>query len=118
METRNVFNAHIIIITFVFNCSTIWGQCSEVIYIEANVSDEIHLNESYFEKKVSQREIVYSFGLETLGEINEFTHDRIDNKVLNLSQTEYKSLKFSTIRELNNILQKKINLKVLIVYSN
>ena len=80
------------------------NQINAPIYLEAVITDEIDLGENYLEKYNTNKEIVFSYGIESLGEINKFIFDKNSDSVYTISNDEYKKLKFSSIKELNNEL--------------
>lgn len=106
MEVKSVIKV-ILILFFGFSSISIKAQSNNKIFIEANISDKINLTENYCDKKITKNQIVFSIGLETLGEINQFIYNKKNDSVLSITFEEYKSLKFSSIKELNKILQKK-----------
>jgi hypothetical protein len=76
----------------------------EEVFIKFDKPKTITLDENYCIKNVSENKIVFAFGIETLGEINEFTFRNGIEQKREVSEQESQSLKFSTISQLNKIL--------------
>jgi len=101
----------IILISLSLYSFSVEGQDREPVYILANLSDTIVLNENYTEKTITDNKIVFSFGLETLGVINQFTHDKEYGRKENIDEERFSELKISSIDDLNKILVDKAAFK-------
>lgn len=87
------------------------AQEGRSVFIKFDPPETIILDENYCVKETKKNKIVFAFGLETLGEINQFIFKKDKDRMQEISLKEYQSLEFSTINELNQLLvrEKKFN---------
>ncbi|MCV6630416.1 MAG: hypothetical protein OIF50_11240 [Flavobacteriaceae bacterium] len=84
------------------------------VHIKVPQADVIILDENYFEKREDKTSIHFDFGLETLGEVNRFTHKKDQMLQTYLSSCTYRSLSFHKVKELPEIV-KNSSTKIYIV---
>lgn len=86
-------------------------KCDErAIYIKAESTDIINLDETYLEIKETTQKIKFSFGIDPPG-INEFVFIKETNEKRELTDEELMSLQFSSIKDLENTLIKNNKLE-------
>lgn len=106
MRVQIVIKSLILISLSLYSFS-VEGQDRESVYILAYTSDTIVLNENYTEKTITENKIVFSIGLETLGEINQFTFDTKSGHKKKIDEEQFSKLKISSIIDLNKVLVDK-----------
>ncbi len=106
MEAMTVIKSLFVLLVILSNSCT-QAQKSNAVFIEVTISDKINLSENYCEKKVTENEVIFSVGLETLGEVNKFVYSKKDGAIQSISLEKYESLNISSIKELNKILRRK-----------
>jgi hypothetical protein len=106
MEIKTVIKVAAIFSLFL-GCHFMKAQDEKQIYIKFEPSKIIVLDENYCVKNTIKNKIVFAFGLESLGEINQFIFKKDVFQMQEISLKEYQSLEFSTIKELNQSLIKE-----------
>ncbi len=93
-----------LILILVIASSSVSAQIGKEIYIKAEESEVIILDENFLTKTETKNTVIFSFGVETLGEINEFIYNKNLDLKKEINIKEFNLLNFSTIEELNKEL--------------
>ncbi|MGB0198902.1 MAG: hypothetical protein ACPF80_02570 [Flavobacteriaceae bacterium] len=100
METKIVIK---VFLFFLFGILYCFSQDNNPVFIYADIKETIVLNENYCEKKITEDEVIFSFGLETLGEINHFIYNK-KTGVKKINCHRLNDINFSSIHDLNKVL--------------
>jgi len=82
------------------------AQDNSAVYIKSNNSEIIILDENYMERLETDSMVIFSFGLDSLGEINDFVYDKKGEGAQKIGIEEGDRLPYHTIGALNKRLMK------------
>ena len=91
--------------TLVLYCCPLTQTKGQPVYIKAEKSNVILLDENYFEVSENKKKLFFTFGMDHLEELNMFTHTKEKDKERIIDKIEANKIKFSSIESLNSALK-------------
>lgn len=91
--------------TLVLYCCPLTQTKGQPVYIKAEKSNVILLDENYFEVSENKKKLFFTFGMDHLEELNLFTHTKEKDKERIIDKIEANKIKFSSIESLNSALK-------------
>ena len=91
--------------TLVLYCCPLTQTKGQPVYIKAEKSNVILLDENYFEVSENKKKLFFTFGMDHLVELNLFTHTKEKDKERIIDKIEANKIKFSSIESLNSALK-------------
>lgn len=91
--------------TLVLYCCPLTQTKGQPVYIKAEKSNVILLDENYFEVSENKKKLFFTFGMDHLEELNMFTHTKEKDKERIINKIEANKIKFSSIESLNSALK-------------
>lgn len=89
----------------VLYCCPLTQTKGQPVYIKAEKSNVILLDENYFEVSENKKKLFFTFGMDHLEELNMFTHTKEKDKERIIDKIEANKIKFSSIESLNSALK-------------